>query len=98
MLSQKNGDPISDTIARYISLLIADDDSKYKVYKDTKTLYATRSGLVHSGKRYISKDECGHLQTFTELVCIKAIDRFIDLDEESFHDMLKKHSISGTRP
>lgn len=58
LTSSEKDTVITDTIARNVATIIAKIDYRYKIYKEVKTLYATRSRLVHSGMRDVMESEC----------------------------------------
>lgn len=84
--------PITDTIARNASTIIAKVDFRYEYYKDIKNLYGVRSSIVHSGSKEVLKSDCDKLQLITEMVCFSMIDKCLDMDLPAFHEGLKKAS------
>lgn len=91
------GAPVTDTIARSASVLIASDPiERLKVYRYAKRLYGRRSAVAHRGESNISEGEAIEIQSIAEQIG-KRILGTVDLGEkhETIRDKLLEASFGS---
>lgn len=86
--------PIVDTVARHCaSLLGSEPDARAKNAKLVRSLYQTRSKLVHTGSRAVTDREQRAVQEIAEYVSMSVLDK-VQLNEtySNFQDQLREAS------
>jgi hypothetical protein len=95
LLSEKSGFvPVSDSIARYISVIIAKKiEDRERTYREVKKLYGLRSELVHRGHRNAHWLNANNIQNICETTL-----HFVwkELDFDCRHEDFIKHLKSAT--
>ena len=86
--------PVVQTISRYVAVILQDDVKlRYQLANWIKTLYATRSALVHAGKRDISNSDVNVIQHVAENTYWVVMDRIkLATSFNEFHSSLSEAS------
>ena len=67
--------PIIQTISRYAATILNPDaEERMKIAKEIRSLYSTRSALVHTGKRNVSYSESSTAQRIAEVIYKKVME------------------------
>jgi hypothetical protein len=92
--------PVVQTIARHASVVLAQAPAdRVVIAKNVKDLYGLRSGLVHTGKRSVSKAQADAVQALAEALYIRVMDN-VDLTfkQATLYERLGEASYGGPWP
>jgi hypothetical protein len=78
---------VVDTIARRNATIFTNDlEARFRAAKLIKTLYGTRSGLVHRGAREVSHSDVRSLESLMDILYLRILEnvdpstRFVDFE------------------
>lgn len=86
--------PVVQTISRYVAVILQNDAKlRFQLANNVKSLYETRSSLVHSGKRNVSNSDVGAIQLIAECAYIVVMDSMdMKISRADFQASLSKAS------
>lgn len=91
LLSNNDGTPITETISRYTSVILLNDNSeRFILYQRMKEYYSLRSKIVHKGERNVLWNEVNYVQEIAESLFTRILHE-VDLTKtfKEFLDSLK---------
>lgn len=92
--SSDNSAPIVQTVARNAATILSDDPhERSKIVKTVKSLYQTRSILVHAGAKNVSNNDVNTLQSIAEQL-FRAVMEKVPLDQ-GFKEFQENLNIAG---
>lgn len=92
--------PIVQTISRHAATILAEEiGNRHEIASKIKTLYASRSALVHTGKRNVSLRDVMQIQFYAESLFYIVLEKVdINMKFDKFHERLNEASYGTEWP